>query len=187
MKRTGSRNERASDKVEIREAGVGRGWSGIPLVAQTEIDGEVGPPFEAILREHAVGRLQNAVISSAEQDGESRGFIGEEIRHGGIGEAADVLGDVVVVGAPNLSAEGHGVAILQPAERVVQDDGRVAAPLRFGGRAAEVHVAENVDVWYAHPHGRACGKPDIEICGVQRRWRKDQVNAVVAEPHGIGE
>src|SRR5580692_9731909 len=185
VKRMGRGDERAGREIEIGEAGQGFGWSGIPFVAQAEIDGEVGPPFEAILREHTVGRLQDAVISSAEQDREGGRLIGEEIRHGGIGEAADVFGDVVVVGATDFAAESHGVTILEPAKRVVDDDGGVAAALWFGRGTAEIHVAGDVDVRYADAHGRAGGQPDIEIRWIQRSGRKDEVNAVVAQPDGV--
>src|ERR1700733_9632148 len=182
-----SGDERAGCEIEIREAAQGFGWRRIPLVAQAEIDGEVGAPFEAILREYAVRGLQDAVISSAEQDGEGGGLIGEEISHGGKRETADILGDVVVVGAADFAAEGHGVAILQPAESVVQHNGSVTATLWLAGRAAEIHVAGDVDVWNADADGRAGGKGDIKVRGIQRGGRKDQVNAVVAEADRVGE
>src|SRR6202008_2461015 len=106
------------------------------------------------------------------EDGEVGGFIREEIRHRGKRKAADVLSDIVVVGAANFSTEGHGVTPLQPAQSVIQHAGGISASLRFTNWSPEIRVAEYVNIRNSHTHGGARGKSDIKIGRIQGRRRK---------------
>ena len=177
----------AAGKVKIREAAHSLGGRGVPFVAQAEVDRKVGLPFEAILGKDAVGRLQYPVIARAEQDGEGGSLIGEEIRHRRESKAADVLRDIVVVAAADFAAERHGVTAFQPAEGVVEHHGGVAASLRFTDWSAKIHVAQHVDIRYAHALRSPWRQGDIKIRRIQSGGSKGEVNAVVAEPHGIGK
>ena len=65
-------DERAGRGIELAEMVSGLGRRRVPGIAQTEGDGEVGPPLEAILQEGVIRRLQNLVVSRAKLDGKSR-------------------------------------------------------------------------------------------------------------------
>ena len=154
MKRLIRRHKSSAGHIEIREAAVALGRSGIPLITQPNIEGEVRPELKAILREAGIARLQNIIVSVTQLHGVSRGLIAQEVCHRVEGEAADVFGDVVAIGAANLSAECERVTSFQPAQRIVQHSSGIAAALRFVRWTAKSGIAGDIEEGRGlHPPG----------------------------------
>src|SRR5258708_33012637 len=103
-------------------------------VTQAYVDGEVGSPFKAVLGKDVVGGLQNLVVAGAELIGEGICFVRQEVPQCSEGKAANVFGNIVVVGAPDFSPQREGMGAFQPAKGVVQDASRVTPPSWFPSR-----------------------------------------------------
>src|SRR5260370_13785312 len=143
---------------------------------------------EAVLSKDIVRRLKNFVLPGAELIGELTGAICKEVSERRKSKTSHVLGDVVVVGAPNLSSEGESVSALEPAQRVIENTRGVPAALRFPSRTSKTERIPGVEERQPNGRRRASRHSDVELRRVQQCiGREGQVDAIESQAHRIGQ
>src|SRR4051812_845309 len=162
--------ERGGSWVKNDEAAVALHRRHVPVVAQTEFEGDVRPPLVIRLDEEAERSLGDAVRLIAQRNAEGVGGSGEKCGHAGKIECPGAEPEIVVEELPEFAADLQGVPPAQAAQHVGNDESRVASSRREDGWAAKVEgPTGNVDLRQSNWLGDTVADP--EIGGVEQRIR----------------
>ena len=115
----------------------------MPLVAQPQLEGEIGPDPDRILNEECRGALIDAVPSLPKRDPESVGNAGEERSDGWKVEGPCAFAEVLVEEMAVFPADLHRVPTTHVAERIGEDVRGVIPSDRKVWRSAEDETTGN--------------------------------------------